>query len=138
MRNATEGRGFSVDDLHSAQLDNMRAKVLSERPELLELGRKTLAMQIRAERDMEKLRVELHRAFGGDGVRMALDLLRREAESAVNLEEATALRERELEAIAKAQAVKAAKAEAEALARVSAPQPQQNKSPQSNHQQTRR
>lgn len=145
MRNVAEGRGFSADELHSAQLDAMRAKVLHERPELLELGRNALAAHIRSERDMETLRVELHRAYGADGVRMALDLLRREAEDTIRLADLAAQQKRELDAIAKAQAAKDAERQAAADARAkadadarAATQSAQPKPVATNHNQTRR
>jgi hypothetical protein len=108
-----EGRGFNADDLHHAQLAAFRERLFEQRPDLLALGRRVMLDQLRAERDASTLRAELHKAFGGDGVRSAIAMLTTEATALLKAEETQAAKDREQAAI-DAATVKRAAAQAAA------------------------
>ncbi len=132
-----EGRGFNADDLQRAQMAGFREQLFEQRPDLLATGRRVMLDHIRAERDLATLRTELHKAFGGDGVRSGIDMLKGEASALLKAEDAQAAKDREQASIDAALAKRAA-AEATRAAQSAPPVVQSAAKPQQQSQQARR
>lgn len=93
------GSGFNADQLHEASLRNLWNKLKDENPSLLQESREVMKQSIKAARASVDMKARLAQALGTDGVRLALEALTRDAESALKLEEAAEQQARETAAI---------------------------------------
>lgn len=82
------GKGYSADDLHRRQIDQLRAKLSEIHPELHVRGVEVLCAQIRANDAVLELRDEIAAKLGGEANREAHTLFMRDAEAIVSGERA--------------------------------------------------
>lgn len=82
------GKGYSADDLHRRQLEQLRVKLTEIHPELHVRGVEVLCAQIRANDAVLELRDEITAKLGGEANREANALFMRDAEAIVSGERA--------------------------------------------------
>lgn len=69
------GRMFTANDLEKASRERIKARLEELRPDLFETGVEVLIAKRDSEVAVEKLRTELHKTLGSDGVEYALGML---------------------------------------------------------------
>lgn len=84
-----EGRGFSADDLYDRQVRDMKERLDKGFPALKAEALEVVLAHRRATDRLEELKLKLQGHVGGDNVRLALDLLGREADQIVKAEART-------------------------------------------------
>lgn len=77
------GKGYSADDLHRRQLEQLKARLSEVHPTLHVRGVELLCAQIRANDAALDLREEITAKLGGEATRESMALFARDAEAIV-------------------------------------------------------
>jgi hypothetical protein len=82
------GRGYSADDLHRRQLEQLKERLSQVHPTLHVRGVELLCAKLRAEDAVNELREEIVSKLGGEATRESLVLFERDAKAIVEGERA--------------------------------------------------